>query len=200
MKGTALIIVLNLVVAAAFAQKVDTANVNGQKNKGVKSKVVNGTAMIANMNIIENVSRAGDYSILLTAIKTAGLTETFESKGPITIFAPTNAAFSKLPVGKLDSLLQPGRKLELSSIITYHAIAGKVSVRDIAKNIRDHKGTASYITLAGSKILATIDVNRNIVLTDENGGQCIISQFDVEQSNGMLHVVNSVFMPKTRVI
>src|SRR5476651_1769280 len=101
MKGTALIIVLNLVVAAAFAQKVDSANVNGQKNKGVKSKVVNGTAMIANMNIMENVSRAGDYSILLTAIKTAGLAETFESKGPITIFAPTNAAFSKLPVGKL---------------------------------------------------------------------------------------------------
>lgn len=185
---------LNLIVFAAFAQKDTTSP------KNIKTKVVNGTPMTANMNIIQNVSKAKDYSVLLSAIQASGLTETFESKGPITIFAPTNSAFAKLPGGKLDTLLKPEHKFELSSLITYHAIAGKVSAKDIARNIKDHKGTATYVTLAGSKIVASIDTNHNIVLTDENGGQCVISQFDVEQSNGMLHVVNTVFIPKTKVI
>ncbi|MES2277964.1 MAG: fasciclin domain-containing protein [Bacteroidota bacterium] len=200
MKYTWLIILLNFVVVTAFAQKTDSGAVKLLIPKGIKTKVVNGVAMANNQNIIQNVAKAKDYTTLLSAIKTAGLTETFESKGPITIFAPTNSAFAKLPAGKLDSLLLPSHKFELSSVLTYHAIQGKVSAKDIARNIREHKGTATYVTLAGSKIAATIDTNRNIILTDETGGQCIISQFDVEQSNGMLHVVNSVFIPKTRVI
>lgn len=196
MKRTGLVFIgLSFMAAAAFAQKADSL-----VPKNIKSKVVNGTVMAANMNIIQNVSKAKDYSVLLTAIKASGLTETFESKGPITIFAPTNSAFAKLPGGKLDTLLKPEHKFELSSLITYHAIAGKVSVKDIAHNIKEHKGTATYVTLAGSKIVASIDTNRNVVLTDENGGQCVISQFDIEQSNGMLHVVNTVFIPKTKVI
>lgn len=193
-------VVFNLATVAAFAQKADSAKTVAQRDKNVKTKIVNGSPMLANLNIIENVSRAKDYSILLNAIKTAGLTETFESRGPITIFAPTNSAFEKLPGGKLDSLLLPGNKYLLSSLITYHAIPGKISARDIARNIHEHKGTATYTTLAGSKIAATIDANRNIILTDESGGRCIISQFDVEQKNGMLHVVNNVFIPKPRVI
>jgi uncharacterized surface protein with fasciclin (FAS1) repeats len=183
-----------------MAQKDDSVSIKLQKNKNVKSKMVNGYTMLSNQNIIQNFANAKDYSVLLNAIKAAGLTETFESKGPITIFAPTNSAFSKLPAGKLDSLLLPAHKYDLSSLITYHAIAGKVSVRDISRNIREHKGTATYITLAGSKLAATIDTNRNIILTDETGGKCVISQFDVEQSNGMLHVVNSVIVPKNRAI
>jgi uncharacterized surface protein with fasciclin (FAS1) repeats len=199
MKRIALIIViLNFIGAAAIAQKTDS--LTAPKVKGIKTKVANGSLMAANLNIIQNVSKAKDYSVLLNAMKATGLIETFESKGPITIFAPTNTAFAKLPDGKMDSLLRPEHKYELSSLITYHAIAGKVGVKDIARSIKDHKGSASFTTLAGSKIIATIDANRNIVLTDENGGQCVISQFDVEQSNGMLHVVNSVFIPKKRVI
>lgn len=199
MRKTALIIVLNLMVLTTFAQNMDS--LTGQlKSKGIKAKVVNGSAMAANLNIIQNVARVKDYSTLLSAIKTAGLTETFESKGPLTIFAPTNSAFEKMPAGKLDSLFKPENKYQLSSLVTYHAIAGKVSIKDIYRNIREHKGTAAFITLAGSKLAATIDNNRNIVLTDECGGQCIISQFDVAQSNGMLHVVNSVFVPKSKVI
>lgn len=200
MKKAWLIIVLNLIVAVAVAQKIDSITVKLQKNKGVKSKTVNGNTMLSSQNIIQNFANAKDYSVLLNAIKAAGLTETFESKGPITIFAPTNSAFSKLPAGKLDSLLLPAHKYALSSLITYHAIAGKVSVKDISRNIREHKGVATYITLAGSKLAATIDTNRNIILTDETGGQCVISQFDVEQSNGMLHVVSSVIVPKNRAI
>lgn len=200
MKRTGWVIILNMMVFSAFAQKIDSAKTIAQKDKNGKSKLVNGTPMLASLNIIENISRSKDYSILLNAIKSAGLIQTFESKGPITIFAPTNSAFEKLPGGKLDSLLLPGNKYQLSSLITYHAIAGKVSIKDIIKNIREHKGTATYITLAGSKIAATIDANRNVILTDETGGKCVISQFDVEQKNGMLHVVNSVFIPKPRVI
>jgi uncharacterized surface protein with fasciclin (FAS1) repeats len=200
MKYTWLIIILNLAVGAAFAQKTDSAAVRLLMPKGIKTKVVNGAIMANNHNIIQNVARAKDYTTLFTAIKTAGLTETFESKGPITIFAPTNTAFAKLPAGKLDTLLTPAHKYELSSVITYHAIAGKVSAKDISRNIREHKGVATYITLAGSKLAATIDANRNIVLTDETGGQTTISQFDVEQSNGMLHVVNNEIIPKKRVI
>jgi len=200
MKQAGLVIILNMIVVSAFAQRADSAKAVIQQDKNVKAKLVNGTPMLANLNIIENISRSKDYSILLNAIKATGLTETFESKGPITIFAPTNSAFEKLPHGKLDSLLLPGNKYRLSSLITYHAIAGKVSIKDIAKNIRNHKGTATFITLAGSKIAATIDANRNIVLTDETGGRCVISRFDIAQKNGMLHVVNSVFIPKARVI
>lgn len=200
LRKTWLIILLNMLVIAVYAQKADSAKVALIKPKGVKTTVVNGTSMQADHNIIQNVSKSRDYSTLINAIKTAGLTLTFESKGPITIFAPTNTAFAKLPAGKLDTLLMPDHKLELSSLVTYHAIAGKVSAKDILHNIREHKGVANYVTLAGSKLAATIDANRNIVLTDETGGQCVISQFDVEQSNGMLHVVTGVFVPKVRAI
>lgn len=200
MKRVWFIFLFNIVIVTAYAQKADSAKVNLIKPKGVKTTIVNGTAMQADHNIVQNVAKAKDYSTLLTAIKAAGLTLTFESKGPITIFAPTNSAFAKLPAGKMDTLLMADHKLELASLLTYHAIPGKVSAKDILHNIREHKGAANYITLAGSKLAATIDANRNIVLTDETGGQCVISQFDVEQSNGMLHVVTGVFVPKSRAI
>jgi uncharacterized surface protein with fasciclin (FAS1) repeats len=199
MKNICLFFLSTLIGTSVMAQKADSL-VALPKIKGVKATLVNGSTMTANMNIIQNVANSKDYSVLLSAIKTAGLTETFTSKGPITIFAPTNKAFSKMPAGKLDSLLKPENKYVLSNLITYHAISGKVSAHDISQNIKDHKGSATFITLAGSKLVATIDANRNIILTDECGGQCVISQFDVEQSNGMLHVVNSVFVPKNKAI
>src|SRR5476651_286584 len=166
MKKIYLALVLNLIVFAAVAQNMDSL-LNRVKVKGVKAKMANGAIMASDKNIIQNVSQAKEYSMLLSAIKSAGLTETFESKGPITIFAPTNSAFKKMAVNKRDSLFKPENKYQLSSLITYHAISGKMSVKDIAKNIKDHKGSATFTTLAGSKLVATIDVNRNIVLTDE---------------------------------
>lgn len=200
MKRTGLLLVFSFTVTIACAQVQIPDTAAAHKVKTPKPKMVNGAPMMANLNIIENVSRAKDYSILLNAIKVAGLTQTFESKGPITIFAPTDEAFNKLPIGKLDTLFQPGHQYELSNLIAYHAIAGKVSAKDIAKDIKEHKGKATYVTLAGGKLAATIDANRNIVLTDETGGKCTISRFDIEQKNGMLHVVNSVFVPKARTI
>ncbi|PTQ94803.1 putative surface protein with fasciclin (FAS1) repeats [Mucilaginibacter yixingensis] len=194
MKCTGLILILSLMTATCFAQRTDTTS------KGVKTKVVDGVNMTTNQNIIQNFSKSTDYTTLVNAINKAGLVETFESKGPITLFAPTNAAFAKLPAGELDSLLKPAHKFELSNLLTYHAIPGRVTAKDIARNIKEHNGSAVYTTLSGSKLSATIDANRNIVLTDENGGQSIIKTFDIEQSNGMVHIVTAVVVPKKRMI
>ncbi len=156
--------------------------------------------MVSSNDIIENMTLSHEYSVLVTAIEDAGLTQTFKSKGPITLFAPTNQAFDKLPAGELDTLLKPSHKLDLNYLITNHAIVGRLSVKDIQRKISSSKGEATFRTIAGTTITARIDTNRNIVLTDENGGQSIISKFDIQQSNGMLHIVNSVLIPKTKNI
>ncbi len=202
MKKSALIIFFVLTGFVLFAQQTTTVNpVNDTvKAKWGKIKIVDGTAMISSNDIIENITQSKEYSVLVTAIEDAGLTETFKSKGPITVFAPTNLAFEKLPAGELDSLLQPKHKYDLSYLLTYHAIAGRLTARDIARKINSNNGQATFTTLAGSKLTAKIDENRNIVLIDENGGQSIVSKFDIQQSNGMLHIVSAVLVPKPRAI
>jgi uncharacterized surface protein with fasciclin (FAS1) repeats len=185
-----------------FAQKTTVVNpvIDTVKAKWGKIKIVDGAAMISSNDIIENMTLSKEYTVLINAIDEAGLTETFKSKGPITVFAPTNQAFDKLPAGALDTLLKPSHKLDLSYLLTYHAIAGRVSARDIAKKINANNGQATYTTIAGSKLTAKIDTNRNIILVDENGGESIISKFDIQQRNGLLHIVNSVLVPKTKAI
>ena len=170
------------------------------KAKWGKVKMVDGAAMNSANNFVENMALSKEYTTLVNAIENAGLTETFKSKGPITVFAPTNKAFGNLPAGQLDTLLKSDHKLDLSYLLTYHAIAGRVTARDIEKKINANNGQATFTTLAGSKITAKIDTNRNIVLIDENGGESIISKFDVQQSNGLLHVVTAVLVPKPRAI
>ncbi|GAB3937506.1 fasciclin domain-containing protein [Mucilaginibacter myungsuensis] len=191
--------IFNLAIVTAFAQIKDPFTPKFAKSPN-KEKTAGGSIMLPELSISENISKAKDCSVLFDAIKAAGLVTTFESKGPITVFAPVNSAFAKISAGKLDSLLMPENQYQLSSIVTYHAIAGKVTANDIAKNIKEHKGRGTFTTLAGTKLIATIDANSNIVLTDETGGQCTISQSNFKQSNGMLHIVNGVLMPKPRVI
>ncbi len=202
MKRWGLLIFFVFYGLSLFAQTTIVANpVNDTvKAKWGKIKIVDGTKMISSNDIIENITQSKEYTTLVAAIEDAGLTDTFKSKGPITVFAPTNEAFNKLPVGTLDSLLKPSHKLDLSYLLTYHAIAGRLTARDIARKINSNNGEATFTTIAGSKITAKIDGNRNIVLIDENGGESIISKFDIQQSNGMLHVVNSVLVPKAKAI
>lgn len=185
-----------------IAQKTAIVNpiIDTVKAKWGKIKIVDGAAMISSNDIIENMSLSKEYTTLIKTIDAAGLTETFKSKGPITVFAPTNQAFDKLPVGELDTLLKPDHKLALNYLLTYHAIAGRISARDIERRINSNNGEATFTTIAGSKLTAKIDANRNIILIDENGGESIISKFDIQQSNGLLHIVNSVLIPKTRAI
>lgn len=196
------VILLVLNSAVVFSQTTTLTNpVNDTvKAKWGKIKIVDGTKMISSNDIIENMTQSQEYTTLVSVIEDAGLTETFKSKGPITVFAPTNKAFEKLPAGELDTLLKPNHKDDLSYLITYHAIAGRVTAHDIERKINANNGEATFTTLAGTKLTAKIDENRNIVLIDENGGQSIISKFDIQQSNGILHIVTSVLVPKTKAI
>lgn len=202
MKNLTLLFCLVFISSFIFAQKthVNNINIDTLKAKWGKIKIVDGAAMISTSDIIENMGKSKEYTVLIAAIENAGLTQTFKSKGPITIFAPTNLAFGKMGAGILDSLLLPVHKFDLSYLLTYHAVAGKLTTRDIARKINANNGQATFITIAGSKVTAKIDINRNIVLIDENGGESIISKFDIPQSNGLLHVVNAVLAPKAKPI
>jgi uncharacterized surface protein with fasciclin (FAS1) repeats len=202
MKKWLVIFYLVLNGSALFAQQtaVTAPIMDTVKAKWGKVKIVDGAAMISSNDVIENITLSKEYSVLTSAIESAGLTETFKSKGPITVFAPTNQAFDNLPNGQLDTLLKPAHKFDLSYLLTYHAVAGRLSVRDIQRKINSNNGQAIFTTIAGSKLIAKIDSNRNIVLIDENGGESIISKFDIQQSNGLLHVVNAVLIPKIKPI
>jgi uncharacterized surface protein with fasciclin (FAS1) repeats len=202
MKKWIVIVLLMLEGSFVFAQKAAVVNlvVDSVKAKWGKIKIVDGTKMISSNDIIENITLSNEYTTLVSVIEDAGLTETFKSKGPITVFAPTNQAFQKLPAGELDSLLKPNHKLDLSYLLTYHAVAGRLTAKDIARKINANNGEATFTTIAGSKITAKIDENRNIVLVDENGGESIISKFDIQQSNGILDIVTSVLVPKAKSI
>lgn len=177
-----------------------TDSVRVKINRSKKVKTVDGVDMFAAKDIIQNLTNAPNFTMLLSALRSAGLIGTFKSKGPITIFAPTNSAFKKMPGGKLDTLLKPTHNLDLCSVLTCHALAGKINKKSITKKIRSGKGTAILTTLAGATLKATIDENDNIILTDDNGNKSMIEIGDVEQSNGMIHVINGVLLPKVKAI
>ena len=162
----------------------------------VITRVVNGTIMSSANDIIENASRCKDLSTFVRLIDTAGLAQTFKSTNPVTVFAADNQAFLKLNKAVIDTLLKQAHKQELTKLLLSHVISGKISSKDIAKQISMNKGQTILTTMAGTKLTATIDANRNIVLTDENGGKSIISKFDIQQKNGILDIVNSVLTPK----
>ncbi len=195
--------------AALFAQSTGTSappaasttpdTVKTKKANAPKIKIVDGSPMSSAQDIAQNIAAAKQFSIFHDAITATNLTETFESTGPITVFAPVDSAFKKLTKDKLDSLLDPKNKFNLINMLTYHAIAGKLSSKDIDKKIKEGKGQAVFTTLAGGKLTASINENRNIVLTDENGGQSVISIFDIGQSNGLIDVITAVLIPKNKI-
>jgi uncharacterized surface protein with fasciclin (FAS1) repeats len=192
-KQAIFLILLLLNTAFVFAQKPDST-----VSKPGKIKNVEGASMSSSNNIIVNISSASNFSVLSNAIRVAGLTDTFNSSNPITIFAPDNKAFEKLPVGKLDSLLLPAHKTELTNLLSYHALAGKITSKDIERQIKTGNGQASFTTLSGNILTARINENRNIVLTDESGTQSVVSVLDVQQSNGILFVIKSVLTPRSK--
>jgi uncharacterized surface protein with fasciclin (FAS1) repeats len=195
-----ILLLLSGSVLLAQSNTTDSPVIDSVKSKWGKVKIVDGAEMTSSNDIVENIAQSKEYTTLASVIGNAGLTETFKSKGPITVFAPTNQAFDKLPAGQLDTLLKPNHKLDLSYLLTYHAIAGRLTARDIARKINANNGEAEFTTIAGSKLTAKIDGNRNIVLVDENGNESIISKFDIPQSNGILHIVTAVLMPKPKPI
>lgn len=158
------------------------------------SVMVGGAAMYPSKNIIENAVNSADHTTLVAAVKAAGLVETLSGPGPFTVFAPKNAAFAKLPAGTVDTLLKPENKPALTNILTYHVVAGKVSATDVLAAIQAGGGKAELKTVSGGTITASLTGDK-VVITDGKGGASQVTIADVMQSNGVIHVVDSVLLP-----
>jgi uncharacterized surface protein with fasciclin (FAS1) repeats len=161
----------------------------------MKTVMVGGESMLPSKNIIANAVNSKDHTTLVAAVKAAGLVDTLQGKGPFTVFAPTNAAFAKLPAGTVDTLLKPENKPMLTKILTYHVVAGRFDAETLMKKVRDGKGVAELATVSGGKLWVKMNGPRNLVVSDEKGMTSEISTYDVTQSNGVIHVITSVLMP-----
>ncbi|WP_462218965.1 fasciclin domain-containing protein [Ferruginibacter sp.] len=160
-----------------------------------KTVMVGGAAMYPSKNIVENAVNSKDHTTLVAAVKAAGLVETLQSAGPFTVFAPTNAAFNMLPAGTVDNLLKPESKAALTGVLTYHVVSGKYTSKDLAKLIKKGNGNATVKTVAGGNLMIMMKGNK-IAIKDESGGVAYVTIKDVNQSNGVIHVVNHVLLPK----
>ncbi len=164
-------------------------------NTFAQTKMVGGAAMYPTKNIVENAMNSKDHTTLVAAVKAVNLVATLQSAGPFTVFAPTNEAFDALPKGTVETLLKPENKAKLASILTYHVVAGKLSANDLMKMAKANMGKATLKTVEGENIYIT-QKGKNLMVTDENGGIAMITIGDVNQSNGVIHVVNKVLLPK----
>ncbi|MCC7394020.1 MAG: fasciclin domain-containing protein [Sphingomonadaceae bacterium] len=155
---------------------------------------VGGAPMYPTKNIVENAVNSRDHTTLVAAVQAAGLVETLQGTGPFTVFAPVNAAFERLPAGTVPTLLRPENRGTLTSILTYHVVPGRLSAANLMAQVRAGGGRATLTTAQGGMLTVTQSGNM-LVVTDAHGGQSRITQADVNQSNGVIHVVDSVLMP-----
>jgi uncharacterized surface protein with fasciclin (FAS1) repeats len=174
---------------AALALLLSAVALHAQKDPDV-----GGAAMFPTKNIIENAVNSKDHTTLVAAVKAAGLVDTLSGPGPFTVFAPVNSAFDKLPAGTVDFLLKPENKAALVKVLTYHVVAGKVSSHQLVRMIKQGGGKAALKTVEGGTITATL-VGGKVILTDEKGGSATVTIADVYQSNGVIHVIDSVLLP-----
>jgi uncharacterized surface protein with fasciclin (FAS1) repeats len=158
--------------------------------------MVGGQAMLASRDIVDNAVNSADHTTLVAAVKAAGLVDTLKGKGPFTVFAPTNAAFGKLPAGTVDTLVKPESKATLTKILTYHVVPGKYDFMALSNAIKKGGGKAELGTAAGGKLTFMMNGTHNITIADEMGGHANISTYDVYQSNGVINVIDTVLMPK----
>ena len=164
-------------------------------NSIAQTKMVGGAAMYPSKNIVENAVNSKDHTTLVAAVKAAGLVSTLESKGPFTVFAPTNEAFAALPAGTVDILLKPENKAKLTAVLTYHVVPGKLSSMDLVKMVKENNGKATLKTVQGENLYVTMK-GKTLMVADENGGSAKITIADVNQSNGVIHVIDKVELPK----
>jgi uncharacterized surface protein with fasciclin (FAS1) repeats len=182
--------------SAMFAAAILSASVGGMAiaKMAAKNPIVGGAAMFPTKNIVENAVNSKDHTTLVAAVQAAGLVDTLASPGPFTVFAPTNAAFAKLPAGTVETLVKPENKATLTSILTYHVVAGRMTSTNIAAAIKAGRGTATLTTVAGGTLSAKM-VGKKLVLTDAKGGSSTVTIANVMQSNGVIHVVDTVLLP-----
>jgi uncharacterized surface protein with fasciclin (FAS1) repeats len=179
-----------------FAAVLFTALTLSFFNASAQTVMVGGEMMYPQKDIVTNAMKSASHSTLVAAVKAAGLVETLQGKGPFTVFAPVNDAFENLPDGTLEMLLKPENKEMLVKILTYHVVAGNYTYDVLAKMIKDGKGTATLTTVSGGKLWVMMNGSHNIVIKDEKGMVANISSYDVMQSNGVIHVIDTVLMPK----
>ena len=160
----------------------------------MKDPAVGGAAMYPARTIVENAVNSPIHTTLVAAVKAAGLVDTLNSAGPFTVFAPTNDAFAKLPAGTVDNLVKPENKDTLTKVLTYHVVAGRISAKDIQAGIKAGHGKFQMKTVQGETLTATMSGGK-IMLTDEKGGMATITTANVYQSNGVIHVIDTVLMP-----
>lgn len=161
----------------------------------MKPVMVGGAAMFPNKDIIDNAVNSKDHTTLVAAVKAAGLVDTLKSTGPFTVFAPVNDAFAALPAGTVDNLLKPENKATLTKVLTYHVVPGRFNAAELSKQIGMGNGRAMLKTASGGTLVASIS-GSDVMITDESGGSAKVTIADVNQSNGVIHVVNKVLLPK----
>lgn len=181
---------LALLGGASFSASAQVAQLSPS------SVMVGGMAMLPSKNIVENAVNSKDHSTLVAAVKAAGLVETLQGKGPFTVFAPVNDAFENLPAGTVETLLKPENKATLTKVLTYHVVAGNMTADKLMAAIKAGKGKATLKTVSGGTLTAMMNGPHNVVVVDEAGNVASISTYDVLQSNGVIHVVDKVLMPK----
>lgn len=186
-----------MAVAIVAILCANTISAQTMTHKSMKENTVEvgGAPMYPSKNIIENAVNSKDHTTLVAAVKAAGLVETLMSAGPFTVFAPTNAAFAKLPAGTVETLLKPENKATLTAVLTYHVVAGRLDSKEIARMIKEGNGKAEVTTVQGGKLWLWMKGNK-LMIKDEKGGMSTVTIKDVYQSNGVIHVVDAVVLPK----
>jgi uncharacterized surface protein with fasciclin (FAS1) repeats len=160
-----------------------------------KTMMVGGAPMYPAKNIVENAVNSKDHTTLVAAVKAAGLVDTLSGKGPFTVFAPTNEAFAKLPAGTVDTLVKPENKAQLTQILTYHVVPGTHTGAELMKAVKDGKGKAMLKTVEGESLTVEETSGGKLDVVDSKGGKAMVTIADVKQSNGVIHVVDTVLMP-----
>lgn len=195
MKQIKLLAICSLAIFAACTSSNKMKKMDGMDNNMSKTVMVGGAEMYPTKNIVENAVNSKDHTTLVAAVKAAGLVETLSGTGPFTVFAPTNQAFDALPAGTVETLLKPENKAKLTSVLTYHVVPGKLNSWDLVKMMKDGNGSATLTTVQGETL--TIKPNGSaIMITDESGGTAKVTIADVNQSNGVIHVIDKVLLPK----
>ena len=192
LKGKSMRKTFTILLLAVATLTVSAASASAQDN----NPMVGGAPMYRSKDIVDNAVNSADHTTLVAAVKAAGLVETLKSRGPFTVFAPTNAAFDKLPSGTVETLLKPENKAMLSKVLTYHVVAGRYDAKKIMQLIKKGGGAATLRTVSGGTLTARMNGMNGITLTDEKGGTSNVTTANVYQSNGVIHVVDTVLMPR----
>lgn len=187
--------VVALMTGVALASAIALTPAVATPNEMPASVIVGGAAMYPTRNIVQNAVNSRDHTTLVAAVQAAGLVDTLAGAGPFTVFAPTNAAFQRLPAGTVETLLQAANRTTLQTVLTYHVVPGRITAANLMRMIRDGGGTARLTTVQGGTLTARMNGDR-IVLVDAAGGMANVTQADVLQSNGVIHVTDAVSMPR----